>query len=279
MLRQFASLAAILLAVPMAQARGAPADGASPEALAARVAELVREAESAWGEDREGAEATLREGVALLTALERSPGARSAELERTLGASHLLLGDTGPAVLHLRRAQRLDPASRAIGETLDAARARVGGAPPAGAGERATRAVLFWRGIVPRRALLLVAVGAWLLAWALLLARRLGAPAPTAKLGVVALLLSLVPAGALASEGVILAVRDDAVVVGSGVIARNGPSDDLYPATFTEPVEPGLEVVVLERRDGWARVRLASGQATWLPQSAIEPVTPGAESP
>ncbi|MEZ6243603.1 MAG: hypothetical protein R3B57_11240 [Phycisphaerales bacterium] len=265
-----------LLPAPLACAQDkAPATPpTSTDAMVARASDLLQDAEASWGEDREHAESVLHEGVALLDAVESSSAAPGAELERTLGASYLLLGENGRAILHLRRAQKLDPTSRAIRETLDAARARVGSPPPPDASERAKRAVLFWRGFVSRRALLVAAIGAWVIAWTLLLARRLGAPTSMAKLGLASLVLSFVPAGALASEEVITRLREDAVVVQDGVIARNGPSNDLYPATFTEPVEPGLEVVVLERRDGWARARLASGQDTWLPNAAIEAVTP-----
>ncbi len=246
----------------------------SREQLVERAAGLLADAEAAWADDREGAESTLREGVALLEAARSGVPATSVELERTLGASYLLLGDTGRSVLHLRRALLLDPADAATRETLAAARARVGASADADLGHRAARGLLFWRGYVPRLWLLVVGVAAWVAAWALLVARRLGAPRVTTRLGLVSLVVSLLPAGALASEQVILRLRDDAVVVQRGATAHNGPSADLYPATFTEPVQLGLELLVVGARDGWVNARLASGQETWLPESAIERVTP-----
>ncbi len=259
---------------PAAQTHPPTAATDSPDAIVVRAAGLIADAERGWGDDPEHAETALLEAVSLLEAAQGAGSPRSVELERTLGASFLLLGDHGRAVVHLRRAQLLDPTNKTVRETLDAARVRVGGTPPPDARERAARALLFWRGFVPRPALLIVGVVAWLGAWSLLLARRLGAPRVTTRLGLAALFASLLPTGALASERVILALRADAVVVQRGVLARNGPSDDLYPATFTEAVEPGLEVVVVDHRDGWASVRLASGQQTWLPENAIEMVTP-----
>lgn len=64
---------------------------------------------------------------------------------------------------------------------------------------------------------------------------------------------------------------DDAVVMES-VLLRVADSGSA-PLAISQPVPRGAEVTVVSRRDHWARVRLASGNAGWVPTSAIESVT------
>ena len=63
----------------------------------------------------------------------------------------------------------------------------------------------------------------------------------------------------------------DAVIVESAVLrAADSPG---APPALTQPLPPGAEVAVLERRGGWSRVALAGGTTGWLADGALEPVT------
>jgi SH3-like domain-containing protein len=46
------------------------------------------------------------------------------------------------------------------------------------------------------------------------------------------------------------------------------------PAALSQPLPRGAEVTVVERRDSWTKVRLASGTAGWLPSGAVERISP-----
>ncbi len=63
---------------------------------------------------------------------------------------------------------------------------------------------------------------------------------------------------------------DDAVVM-DGVVLRAADSAGA-PAAMGEPLPRGAEVTVLERRDAWARIRIANGTAGWVQAGSIEPV-------
>ena len=49
----------------------------------------------------------------------------------------------------------------------------------------------------------------------------------------------------------------------------------VYPSAFPQPLPRGAEVTVVERRDSWTKVRIASGADGWVPDGAVERVTLG----
>jgi SH3-like domain-containing protein len=44
------------------------------------------------------------------------------------------------------------------------------------------------------------------------------------------------------------------------------------PAAFSQQLPRGTEVTLVERRDTWARIKLANGTAGWVPEGAVERV-------
>ena len=65
---------------------------------------------------------------------------------------------------------------------------------------------------------------------------------------------------------------DDAIVM-DGVVMRAADSAGA-PAALTQPLPRGTEVTLLERRDSWTKIRIASGTAGWVPDGAVERVAP-----
>ncbi len=250
------------------------ARGETPTELATRAGELVRTAIEIRGDDPDRSDALLREAVGLYRLVEQTDESHNAALERTLGGASLMLGDTGRAVLHLRRSQRLDPTDARTRETLKHARDQVRSGVAPSAGSRLREVALWWRGRVPRSVVLYGSLIAWGGAWTLAIARRVRRWERGGIAIGILIAGALVGGGTLASERLLDRASREAVLVEDGVMARNGPSADVYPPTFTEPMRAGVELVVLERREGWARVRLANEQETWLPETSIEMVTP-----
>jgi hypothetical protein len=64
---------------------------------------------------------------------------------------------------------------------------------------------------------------------------------------------------------------DDAVVM-DGVVLRAADSAGA-PAALTQPLPRGTEVRIVERRDSWAKIRLANGTAGWVPGGAVQRIT------
>jgi len=61
---------------------------------------------------------------------------------------------------------------------------------------------------------------------------------------------------------------DDAVVM-DDVVLRAADSAGAPPA-LSQPLPRGVEATVVERRDAWTKLRLASGMAGWVPSGAVE---------
>lgn len=194
---------------------------------------------------------------------------RSESLLTNLGNACLLAGDTGRAVLNYRRALRLAPAHAGAQAGLSAARQRVGVAAPS-RDPTMLAWTTAWRAFVPAPVVWAVATVAWAAGWALL----------TFRVGRARLAAALALCWGVAAVGGTLHLLErwvdrasgEAVVVRDGVTGLNGPAAGVYQPSFDKPLAAGVEVRVLERRAGWARVTLADGRETWVPAEAVEPV-------
>lgn len=205
-------------------------------------------------------------------AIEQLDGIRP-KLQFNLGNALLLAGDVGGAVLAYRRAEMYAPTLPRLRDTLDATRRRVAVELSPTLGERMLGMLLSWRGVVPRWALLAISfaafAGLWIAASVRLLKGVRAGPALVAWLAALAVL----PLGLLVLERVLLLDRPHAVVVAlAGVEGLNGPAFGVYEPSFTRPLPPGTEAIIIEERNGWRHIRLIDGRETWVPASAIEPV-------
>jgi tetratricopeptide (TPR) repeat protein len=188
------------------------------------------------------------------------------ELLADWGNAALGAGDVASATLAFRRALVVDPSNVRAQRNLAWLRGRQSeGFRPAAEG--AVDALFFFHQW-PRARRLLVGAAAFALAILLLVPWRGG----RSGLRVVAVLPLAVWLAMLAS--LVLEDRhiDDAVVM-EGVVLRAADSAGA-PAALSLPLPRGVEVVVVERRDGWTRIRLPSGGGGWVPATAVEPVRP-----
>ncbi len=201
----------------------------------------------------------------------RESGLRSAALEFNLGNAHYRAGDLGRAVLSYLRAQRIRPADSDLAANLEYVRRQVRpqiAAPTttmlldrlADWSARASVESRFWFSAV-------CATCGWGVLVVLALARRSAA-------GLRATCAAVIAVGLVAATSAGWELRRDAltpvaVVVAGDQTLRTGRGA-AYEAVLTEPLGPGVELRVLERRGGWSHVRLASGGVGWLPDEAIE---------
>lgn len=194
------------------------------------------------------------------------------------GNAYLLAGDLGRAVLAFRRADLLAPNDRAVRDGLAQARSMIQVAVKKDRRNRTTDALLAWRPFVSRNAMLVAGLTLYAGAWAVAIARVFSHRHVPGWFGVSCAVL----AGA---AGLVLVLdrrhndgRSSGVVIADGVTARNGPSGAVYAPTFTTPLRAGVELRIIELRDGWYQVELADRRRTWLPAPAIEPIEPWSSS-
>lgn len=241
--------------------------------------ELLEHADAAFAEgarlhaegDR-AARARFAEAAAYYDRAIETGGVRNHRLQMNLGNASMLSGDVGRAVLAYKRAERLAPRSERVKDSLAFARSSVGVELRLDARERGRALLLAWRGLIPRSAMLWCFIGGYALFWIALAARAMGRKPPpilyAASAGVALLALTL-----LLIERSILLSEDEAVIVSpTGADARLGPGEGVYAPAFDRPLAPGVEVRLLESRDGWRRVRLPDGREAWVPATSLEQV-------
>lgn len=217
-------------------------------------------------------------------------GVRNPDLERNIGNASMLAGDAPRAIAAFRRALSLDPGDPTASAGLTAARRAAGTealAPGAAGSASAGGTVGGWRGVwrsVVRVAggmldgLLAIVPPPWWL-WTAATLHVGGWTLAFMRLGGVARVRRWMPITALAAAALAatpLIIDDlgrwrspEAVVVGTGVTARQGPAE-MYDPSFKEPVTPGLEVIIGEERGEWSMIRLHDGRSAWIRSTWLE---------
>lgn len=212
--------------------------------------------------DPDGARKLFRSSAARFEAIVRA-GITNGRLEFNLANAHLQGGDLGRAILHYRRAQRLIPRDPLLMDNLSLARSRrlttIG---PTRSGTLMRR-VFFWHYDLTELWRVRGAVGAYVCLWILLAVRSF---APRRALTTSAI-IAMVIAVALATSVAVGRFQDRAspngVVLAMDVAVLKGPGEG-YQRRFEQPLQPGVEFTLRERRGNWWNIRLPDGQAGWI---------------
>jgi hypothetical protein len=188
------------------------------------------------------------------------------ELLTDWGNAALGAGDVGTAALAYRRALAIDADAARARQNLAWVRAQL---PPElrPRDQGATSTLLFFHAW-PRSSRALAGAVAFALAVLLLV------PWGRRVRGVrgLAILPALVWAAMMMS--LVLQADDSADAVVTQAAVLRTADGGAAPAALASPVPAGAEVVVVEWRGDWSRVRLASGTAGWLPREAVSSVAP-----
>jgi tetratricopeptide (TPR) repeat protein len=198
-------------------------------------------------------------------------GIRNAGLEYNLGNTEFRLGQLGQAVLHYRRAERLDPGDAKLRANLAYARRQVEPLIPVGGEAQLRHRLLFWHYDTSLAQRFLAAAILAGLGWMLLILRMRYRTRPILAVGLVCIVLGLACSASVAWQ-----IHDEsqspaAVVVDGGQTLRLGRGAAYEPA-LKQPLGPGVELRVLQQRGDWVEVRLANGQTGWLPAAAVAQV-------
>jgi tetratricopeptide (TPR) repeat protein len=185
------------------------------------------------------------------------------ELLADWGNAALGAGDVATATLAYRRALAIDPSNPRARKNLGWLRSRQGDNLRPSAGGAAD--TLFFFHDWPRGRQLLVGALAFALAMLLVVPwagrRRRGLA-----------MLAIIPAAVWLAMTVSVLFEDrhvnDAVVM-DAVVLRAADSSGA-PAALTQPLPRGTEVVITEKRDNWAKVRIAGGTVGWVPTGAVQ---------
>jgi tetratricopeptide (TPR) repeat protein len=200
----------------------------------------------------------------------RAGGQESGALAFNLGNAYLKRGDIGRAIASYERAARLLPRDPDVTANLAFARERANIEAPSAPIWQRLAAPFAFRASAGELAKMFAVL--WWLFWGLLIARLLSPRAAVAlsraatAVAVIAVIL-----------GVSLAVRVTAVeTTGAAVVVASGDTPVRFEPTASGTehfvVTPGMDVSVLEERDGWLLVARADGRRGWLQAESLERV-------
>jgi tetratricopeptide (TPR) repeat protein len=72
----------------------------------------------------------------------------------------------------------------------------------------------------------------------------------------------------LADQGIATSVRHG-VIIEDQVLPRKG-DNPIFEAAFSNELQNGTEVLIMERRGSWTRIRIQGGLTGWIPSSSVE---------
>lgn len=222
--------------------------------------------------DHEGAQRHLRQAIRSFESLTRS-GVENGPLHYNIGNAYALLDEPGRAMLAYRRAERYMPRDPNLQANIAALTPAVTDDKSASSSDSfiaSLRSILI---AAPLRPAMGLAVGAWVLFWTLLLARRLMRVRIPYAVAAATLAFTL---GAATIAGAAWAERTDrrAVVIEPDTVGRKGPGIDAYAPSFAEPLPVGLTVDIIATRPQWWLIRLPDGRETWAPSDHLERIRP-----
>ena len=196
-------------------------------------------------------------------------GVVNGKLEYNLGNSYLQSGDVGRAILHYRRAQRLIPIDPLLTENLSVARSRcLTSIRPSASGE-ALKTIFFVHYQTSTAERLRFAIVAYVAIWILITARSW-----TRRRGVtIGAVVAVAIAVSLGASAAVSQWSDqnapDGVVIGVDVAVHKGPGAG-YQRQFEQPLQPGVEFTLTERRGGWWNVELTDAKTGWIDAADAE---------
>ncbi len=207
----------------------------------------------------------------LLSAAQRfkslvAAGIINGRLEYNLGNCYLQARDPGRAVLHYRRAYRLIPRDPLLADNLREARSRCLTRVQPTRRSAFLRSVFFWHyqsSITERTKIAAVCYAVF---WMLLALRSLRPRRSVSALAFFIGAITLVLAGSVALTHWSERNAPTGVVTAMDVVVYKGPGTG-YQRQFEQPLQPGVEFTLQERRGAWWRLELPDGQSGWIDSS------------
>jgi hypothetical protein len=222
-------------------------------------------------------------------------GVVNGRLEYNLANCHLQAGDVGHAILHYRRAQRLIPGNEMLADNLAVARSRCLTAIPPTPRSAFLKSVFFWHYQTSVGGRTKTALLAYIGVWVLLIvydpirrrepadkttpATRVSYHRARARCWVAAVVCAVLAATAGVSVGMTRwSDRNipEGVVTAMDVAVYKGPGGG-YKRQFEQPLQPGAEFTLRERRGGWCKIELADGKSGWIEAAQMELVPDNTE--
>ena len=240
-----------------------------------RRTEVLSEALAAFDRGTELAHRRPEEAVAAYREAEEmfaslvADGVENGKLYYNLGNANLQLGRIGRAILNYRRAEELIGSDPQLQANLRYARSLCRNQIQRSGEKELLRTLFFWHYDTSCYHRYIVAAGAYVAFWLLLIARTFVRQGGLAYAAVVLLVVWL-------SAGVSVAVEirergsvREGVAVQNDIVVRKGNGEG-YDPQFKESLYEGVEFIVIEQRPGWYKIELSDGNSGWIRENQAD---------
>jgi tetratricopeptide (TPR) repeat protein len=231
--------------------------------------QLFRRAMDLDRTDPDAAKAYYREAILHYEAIVKNGGVRNGKLYYNVGNAYFRLGDTGRAILNYKRAALFMQNDPNLRQNLDYARNRRADRIELRQKEKVLKTLFFIHYDIPSRMKLIVFAISFGALWISAAARLLWRTGWLKIAIAVSAVMSAVFLASLVIDAASLARTPEGVITAEETIGRMGDAETYQPS-FKEPLHAGSEFRLLEKRPGWWRVELESGDRTWIPDGAAE---------
>ena len=236
--------------------------------LFGRANQFFRQANST--DDSDQAQKLYEKAILNFEKIIRDGQIQNSKLYYNLANAYFLNGNLGKAILHYRRAEKLDGSNTNIQKNLAFARSKRIDKIPVKTEKRVLHTLFFWHydfSIKTKFILtcLFFAVTCILLTVMIWFGRSTGRITTAVIFSI--LLICFLASAVLDTQ--IQAKRICGVITAGEIIARQGDGQN-YPASFKEPLHAGTEFDLLEHRVGWLHIKLSDDSDTWIPDNSAE---------
>jgi len=231
--------------------------------------QLFRRAMELDRTDPDAAKAYYQEAILHYEAIVKDGGVRNGKLYYNIGNAYFRLGDTGRAVLNYRRAALFMQNDQNLRQNLDYARNRRADRIELRQKEKVLKTLFFIHYDVPSRMKLVIFAISFGALWISAAARLFLKKGWLRLILIVSAVVSAVFLVSLIVDSVSFARAPGGVITAQEIVGRMGDADTYQPS-FKEPLHAGSEFKLLEKRPGWWRIELDSGDRTWIPDGSAE---------
>ncbi len=200
-------------------------------------------------------------------------GINNGKLAFNLGNCYLQAGDVGRAILNYRRAQRLIPRDPLLADNLREARSRCLTRIETARSDRVMRNLFFWHYETSFGERLFAMIVTSAMFWGLLITRCFWPRRGLTIAAIVAVLATSVFAASMTIEKWTAKSSPVGVITSMDVSVLKGPGTG-YQRQFEQPLQPGVEFVLRQRRGDWWQIRVPDGKSGWIDSVSAELLDP-----
>ena len=246
-------------------------DKSAASDLYSQAKQFFREANSKSAKSKEEAISIYKKAAMRYERLIKEGGIENGKIYYNLGNTYFRMNDIGRAILNYLKAEQYMPDDSDLRQNLRYAREKRIDKIEEKQETKVLKTLFFWHYDLSVKTRVMVFTLFFMLLW-IFSGIRIFFKRPFLHWCItVSLFISLLMAGSLTAEELVLNKIRPGVVVSLETTARKGNSET-YEPSFKEPIHAGTEFTLIEDRGDWYQVELADSRTCWVRSSDTEMV-------